>query len=233
MPWVRHWRRSDSPSTWQPRSSWAAPLRRYAIPVVGTIVLLTAAAPFAGANAGVAVWGAVAFAVAWLRVNRIPFSARTIAWTAGLVVLLVAALAAVDLLASGGGTHIGRFFAGFGQDGSGALELVRRKALNNIGYVTQTPYAWLALAIAAGLALERFVAPRPLAHTLERSPGYAGALVGVLAGSVVALLTEDSGVVMPALMLLAGAVPGLCLAVPRADEDRIVSPEPEQTVLDH
>ncbi len=72
--------------------------------------------------------------------------------------------------ASGGGTHIGRFFAGFGQDGSGAWELVRRKALNNIGYVTQTPYAWLALAIAAGLALERFVAPRPLARTLERFP---------------------------------------------------------------
>jgi hypothetical protein len=195
------------------RRRWAPTLRRYAIPVVGVIVLITAAAPFAGANAGVAVWGAVAFAVAWLRMNRIPFTARTMAWTGVVVVALVGALAAVDLLGIGGGTHIGRFFLQVAQGGSGAGELVRRKALNNLSYVTQTPYSWLALTIALALGLERIVRPRPLATASAGFPAYSAALIGVVAGSVVALLTEDSGVVMPALMLLAGALPGLYLAL--------------------
>jgi hypothetical protein len=196
-------------------SRWAVPMRHYAIPAAGAVLLVTAAAPFAGANAGVAVWGAVALVVAWLRVNRIPLSARTVAWTAAVIVLLVGALAAVELLGIGGGTHIGRFFSTIGQDRSGAWELIRRKALNNVGYVTQTPYSFLAVAIAAGLALERFVAPKPLARALSTYPGYAGALVGVIAGSIIAMMTEDSGVVMPALMLLAGALPGLYLAISR------------------
>jgi len=113
----------------------------------------------------------------------------------------------------GGGTHIGRFIIEFSQGGSGAWELIRRKALNNVGYVTQTPYSWLALALALALAVERFVKPKPLLAALERYPAYSGALTGVLVGSVVAMLTEDSGVVMPALMLLAGAMPALYLAL--------------------
>ena len=201
-------------------SRWAAIVRRWSIPAAGAVLLVTAAAPFAGANAGVAVWGAVAFAVAWVRINRVPLSLRTFAWMAAIVVALVGVLAALDLLGPGGGTHIGRFFAEFGQGGTGAWELVRRKALNNLGYVTQTPYSWLALAIALGLAVERYVAPRPLLGAMERYPGYAGALAGVIAGSIVALLTEDSGVVMPALMLLSGALPALYLAMaPARRED--------------
>ena len=205
---------------------WARTLRRYAIPVAGAIVLVTAAAPFAGANAGVAVWGAIAFAVAWLRMNRIPFTARTVAWIVAAVMVLVGALAAVDLLGVGGGTHIGRFFLQLAQGGSGAMELVRRKALNNLGYVTQTPYSWLALTIALALGLERFVRPRPLTTALAGFPAYSAALIGVVAGSIVALLTEDSGVVMPALMLLAGALPGLYLAL-REPPDIAADPIPD------
>jgi hypothetical protein len=192
---------------------WVPALRRYAIPVLGTIVLITAAAPFAGANAGVAVWGFVAFAVAWLRINRIPISVRTIAWTIGAVVLLVAALAATDLVGVGGGTHIGRFIVEFVHGGSGAWELIRRKAVNNLSYLTQTPYSWLALAMAVALILEGYVRPKPLVAMLETYPAYAGALAGVIVGSVVAMLTEDSGVVMPALMLTVGAMPALYLAL--------------------
>ena len=119
--------------------------------------------------------------------------------------------------------------------------MVSRKALNNVGYVTQTPYSWLALAIAAALAIEWWVRPRPLVAALKRSPAYAGALLGILAGAVVALLTEDSGVVMPALMLLAGALPALHLALERdrrglgrlaaaAEEPRIPSLDPDVTL---
>jgi hypothetical protein len=195
------------------RTRWATVLRRYGIPVIGGIVLITAAAPFAGANAGVAVWGFAAFAVAWLRINRIPISPRTIAWTTAAVIALVALLAAIDLLGIGGGTHIGRFLVQATQGGPGVWELVRRKALNNVGYLTQTPYSWLALAMMLALLVERFARPRPLATALDRHPGYAAVLAGVIVGSVFALLTEDSGVVMPALMLLSGAGQALYLSL--------------------
>ena len=71
--------RGPSPrSGWPPTSLPAAAGRdccaASAFPVVGAVVLVTAAAPFAGANAGVAIWGVVAFAVAWLRINRIRFT---------------------------------------------------------------------------------------------------------------------------------------------------------------
>lgn len=192
---------------------WAAPLRRYALPLAGAAVLVTAAAPFAGANAGVAVWGFFAFAAAWLRVNEVRFTPRTVGLTVAAMLLLVAALAAVDILGGGGGTHIGRFFLEAGREGSGAWELVRRKALNNLDYLSQTPYSWLAAAIVLAAGAERFARPRPLASALERVPAYRGALVGVIVGGFFALITEDSGIVMPALMLLAGALPAMYLAL--------------------
>ena len=196
-------------------SRWEGVLRRFGIPAVGAVVLVTAAAPFAGANAGVAVWGVIAFAVAWLRINRVRFSVRSVLLLTGAVAAFVAIVVLLDAVGGDGGTHIGRFFAGFAGGGSGVWEMVSRKALNNVRYVTQTPYSWLALAIAAALAVGWWVRPRPLRPALEHSPAYAGALLGILAGAVVALLTEDSGIVMPALMLLAGAMPALHLALGR------------------
>ena len=182
--------------------------------MVGAIVLVTAAAPFAGANAGVAVWGAIAFAVAWLRMNRIPLTARTVAWTGAVVVLLVGALAAVDLLGSrrrnahravlppAGAGWIGRCGAGAAQ---GAQQPRLRDADARIrGWRSPSRWPW---ASRDWSARDRSRA------ALSGFPAYAGALVGVVVGSVVALLTEDSGVVMPALMLLTGALPALYLAL--------------------
>ena len=45
-----------------------------------------------------------------------------------------------------------------------------------------------------------------------------GALLGVLVGAVFALLTEDSGVVMPALMLFSAGLPALYLALGRESQ---------------
>lgn len=199
----------------------ALPLRRFGIPVVGAVALFTAASPTLGANAGVAVWGLVAFAVAWFSANRVRFTWKTVAATLLGIALLVGALVAIDLArGSGGETHLGRFFSEITSGSFGEVwELVRRKAINAWNYLPQTPYTWLALAFAAALALVRWVRPRPLVSALAERPAYAGALLGVVVGSVVALFTEDSGTVMPALMLLAGATPALYLALLPARKD--------------
>ena len=114
----------------------------------------------------------------------------------------------IDLAGGSAETHLGRFFSDFTTgNSSAASQLIVRKALNNYNYVSQTPYTWLAIAIAGALAALRWLGDRPLVQTLTERPGAAAALLGVIVGGVAALLTEDSGIVMPALMLFAGAMP--------------------------
>ena len=190
-------------------------LRRFGVPAVGAIVLVTAAAPFAGANAGVAVWGIVAYAVAWSAMNGVRFRWRSALLTALAVVLAVAAFVGIDLATSRGNeTHLARFATGILRGDMGAtLELISRKLANNVGYLWETPYTLLFAGFAAMLALLWFDRRRDLTRALTGTPAYAGALLGVAIGGLVAMATEDSGVAMPALMLLAGATPAFLLAL--------------------
>jgi hypothetical protein len=199
---------------WAAGGRWAKMMQFGLLPVVGAVVLVTLAAPFAGANAGVAVWGVVAFAVAWMRVNHLRLSPKRLGILALGIVVLIAAFVALDALRGSGETHLARFFGGAASgDLSGVWQLVYRKALNNYNYIPKTAYTWLAVGIAAALGMVAFVGRKPLGRALHDRPGLSAALVGVLAGSVAALLTEDSGIVMPALMLFAGAMPALYVAL--------------------
>jgi hypothetical protein len=156
----------------------------------------------------------VAFGVAWARVNRLRLSWRTVAALTGTIVVLVATLVAIDVMSGAAETHLGHFFTDFATGNfSAASDLVVRKALNSLAYSQQTPYTWLAVAIAGALAATWWFGRRPLAVALATRPGVAGALLGVVIGGVVAMLTEDSGIVMPALMLFAGALPVLYLSL--------------------
>ena len=189
-------------------------LTRFGLPLVGAVVLVTAAAPFAGANAGVAVWGLIAFAAAWPAMNGVRFTWRAAALTAVGVIAVVAAFSAIDLMRGGGGTHLARFAGEVLHGDVGALrELVWRKLENNLAYLPQTPYTWLAATMALALGVLWFAGRRPLVRTLAAVPTYAAAVLGVLVGSLAAWATEDSGIVMPALMLFAGAAPALMLAL--------------------
>lgn len=195
-------------------TEWAPILRVGLMPIVGAVALWTIASPSLGANAGAAIWGVVAFGIAWLAVNRLRANWKAVAGLTAVVVIAVAAIAVTDMSRVVGQTHIGRFFASlFGGDFASVNTLVVRKALNNYNYLPQTPYTWLAVAIVAGLAAIWRIGDQPLARALASRQGVAGALIGVLAGGVVAAFTEDSGVVMPALMLLAGALPAFSLAL--------------------
>ena len=193
---------------------FARPLRLALMPAVGFTVLATAAAPFAGANAGVAVWGLIAFAVAWLRINRIRITWKSALGILAAIVLVVGAFVALDMARGAGGTHLARFFGeAAGGNMTAVCQLIYRKAVNNYDFLLQTPYTWLALGLASTLAVVWWVRPRPLVVALEQRSGMRGALAGVLVGSVFALLTEDSGITMPALMLFPAVLSALYLAL--------------------
>ena len=191
-------------------------IRRLGTPALGLLVLATAAAPALGANAGVAIWGVLAFTAAWAYANGVRVTWRLAAVVLLAIVVIVSAFALIDMAgAAGGETHLGRFVATAIGGGPGTIwELVYRKAANNIGYLTQTPYSWMALAIGAVLGWAYFAGDRPLAFALAGRRSLAAAVLGCVVGGAAALLTEDSGIVMPALILLAGALPALYLALP-------------------
>jgi hypothetical protein len=196
-------------------SRWQVLARRWAMPVVGVVVLVTAAGPFAGANAGVAVWGVVAFAIAWAAMNRIKLRLRTVALTLALVAAAVAIFAAMDLkTAAGGTTHLARFAGGIlSGDMAATRELVSRKLANNLGLFLATRYTLLFLGLVLVWIPLRPRSTSRFRAALATAPALLGALLGVFVGGLVALVTEDSSSVMPALMWFAALVPTLVVAL--------------------
>ena len=63
-----------------PESRWTALGKLYGIPLLGIVVVSTAAAPFWGANIGVAIWGVVGFGLAWVLMNGRHVSGKTVLW---------------------------------------------------------------------------------------------------------------------------------------------------------
>lgn len=196
-------------------SQGAVLVRRWAIPVVGTAVLFTAAAPFAGANAGVAVWGVVAYAAGWAGLNGIRPTLRTALITVALVAAAVVGFVAIDLFASGaGGTHLGKFALGILHGDLAATgQIVGRKLANNLGYFVATPYTLLFLALGGVYWLIRPQSSSRLRAALEPFSALRGVLLGAFLGGLLALVTEDSSSVMPALLWFAALMPTLLAAL--------------------
>lgn len=187
---------------------WVEPARRWGFPLAAAACVVTAAAPFLGANIGVAVWGTFALGLTWWGMLGRRTTWRTVVVLALVVVIVVAAFAALDTLgAASSRTHLGRAVLTTERGGAAPfVTLLARKAATNVRTLFSTHFSWLFLALAGALAYVRW-RPRGSMHDmLVERPSFAAALTGALAGGVIAFFTEDSGIVVPALLLLFPAV---------------------------
>jgi hypothetical protein len=186
-----------------PDSPASEKMRGWGIAVLGVLFVAVAAAPFLGANVGVAIWGTTGFAVAWLLFSGRAITAKRVAVTAMLVVVVIAAFSAFDLFGSGEQTHLGRALSGAGQGGLGTLwTIVARKADANARVLSTTGLTWI-LAAVVGLAV--FARWRPGSDwpaLMASNPHFAKAVAAVSVAGVVAFFSEDSGIAIPALMAL-------------------------------
>lgn len=205
-------------------TTWAAPVRRYALPIIGALVVLTAAAPAIGANVGVVAWGTAAFVVAWALMNGRALTWRTFAFIGASVVVLVAALSLLDIGgAPVGQTHLARALTASGQEGLSPLwAIVSRKALLSARIFASTSWSYLLVAVLAFLAYVRWRPQGGFKTIFGENPHFAAALAACLFGSAASMVTEDSGIVMPALMVLYVGVGVLYLMLEReaSAEDR-------------
>jgi hypothetical protein len=102
----------------------------------------------------------------------------------------------------GGGpqTHLGRAIGSAEQGGWVELwNIVARKAETNMRVLTHTNWAYILVATLAFLGFMRWRPQGDFAETLSENPNFADAITVSLVAGLVAYLTEDSGIVIPAL----------------------------------
>lgn len=197
---------------------WIGTVKRWGVPVLGAAMVVTSAAPMFGANVGVAIWGTVGYGVFWALVN----GKKVLSWKTALVVLvlvvvLIAALSAIDLLGNPGQeTHLGKALQSAGVGGVGPLwTIVLRKADTNLRVLTRTNWTYLLVGIMGTLIYLRWKPRGEFKAMLERWPGYSAAITASLVAGTVAYFTEDSGIIIPALIILYVGVGALYLIMVR------------------
>ncbi|MHB9003529.1 MAG: hypothetical protein ACYC6C_05635 [Coriobacteriia bacterium] len=178
--------------------------RRWLLPAIGLLAVVTSAAPFMGANVGVAAWGIVGFAIAWALMNGHRVSWKLAFASLFIVILLVAVFSYVDLAGdSGRQTHLGRAWQSAGEGGPGELWLiVQRKAETNLRVLMHTNWSFILIGMLGFIGFMRWHPRGEFARTLEQNPHYSAAMAAALLGGLAAYFTEDSGIVIPALIML-------------------------------
>lgn len=200
--------------TWRD-AAWVPVLRRWGWVVLGAVVTLTAAAPFFGANVGAVAWMTVGFTVAWLMLNgRRVWTWRNAILLVVVIALVVAGLSVVDLVGGAGkSTHLGRAVSAAGGEGGLAsiAALVARKAETNLRVLGRTNWTWLLVAVLLLLGYMRWRPRGEFAAMLRRHPAFSAVLGAALFAGIVGNFTEDSGVIIPALIMLPVGVTALYL----------------------
>jgi hypothetical protein len=173
--------------------------------IVGVPAVLVAVLPVLGANAGVAAWGTAGFVVAYVYARGRALGVKDVLGAAAVGVAVLGVSAIVDA-GSDGPSHLGRLLGGQ----TDVLGLIERKVALNLGILTATPIVVL-LPIALGAIAYLLVRPRgPLGAMVARERGLAAAVAGGVAAAVLAVVTEDSGVAVSALVMM---MPACALAV--------------------
>ncbi|MDY0340613.1 MAG: hypothetical protein RBS17_05325 [Coriobacteriia bacterium] len=183
--------------------SWVGLLRSWGPVLIGTAIVVITAAPFLGTNIAVIAWGTAAFGIMWLYLTGRKMTPGWFLLGVAIVVALVAAFSLYDLAGSGTQTHLGRAWES--AESGGMIELWRivvRKAETNLRVLRATNWSILMVAILAFLAYMRWRPHGIFAETLEAYPAFAIAMSAALWGSLVGYFTEDSGIVIPALVML-------------------------------
>ena len=167
------------------------------------LIMLVCAAPWWGANVGVAIWATVGFAVLFMLLNNLRITWKSVALMLLAVVLIVGVFIVIDRFGSAGQTHLARAVESAEQGGLAPLvEIVVRKIQTNLRVLTVSLWGIVFVAVIGFLAFWRSRPTPELAHTLTENPFFASGMTALLVAGIVAFFSEDSGIVLPAIMVL-------------------------------
>jgi len=80
--------------------------------------------------------------------------------------------------------------------------IVARKAETNFRVLTGTSWAWVLVGGLGLLGFARFGRPCEYDELTTANPGFAAAVTATLVAGALALVTEDSGIVIPSLIMI-------------------------------
>ncbi len=185
-------------------ASWVRGAGLWGLPVLGLVVTWVGAAPNFGANIAVAIWAVVGFAAMWIIYNKIRIDWRIVVASVLVMVMLIAVFTLIDMRAEAGSrSHLVRAWESMAKGGVSELWLIIvRKAETNIRVLTHTNWSYLLIAVLAFLGFMRWRPHGDFAATLAENPGYSAGMAACLIGGLAAYLTEDSGIVLPALIMI-------------------------------
>ena len=189
--------------TWYRSSRIAGPLRAWLFPLGSIIVIFVIAAPWFGANFGVLIWGIVGAFVAWRHFNH-----KHVTIVQVIVAIVISGLIALVVLALdtslNSGSHMGSqidFSAGgIIEQIAGMFATVFEYGIDTIVY---NPV--LTILFIAAFALVIYLDRKQPGHYEEfwRShQSFHGAFRALILTGIIMLLIEDSGIYMPALLLI-------------------------------
>ena len=195
------------------------------VAAIGAVAVLTDGAPRFGADVG----GVIALVPAF-GLLALAAAGRRPTWRAALVAAGVAAgalalFAAIDLARRPGSrTHLGRFASDL--LGGSADETLRRKWDANLALLTRNAATLLVVPVAAGFSVVlaragRLAGTAGLARALRRLPLLRDGLWACVVAAGLGLVANDSGVVVPAVIMFL-AVPAGVLA---ATDPVLASPD--------
>ena len=200
--------------------------RRFLLPFIALYffaALLLIIAPGGGANFGGTVTALVAFLVTLAVLAKIkPGWRSSLAVLTGLAIIAGIAIYFNLRVPEGDQSHLGRTLALMEQDGFQTLrDVASRKASMNIRLFRYSQWSRAFLAFLSVLAV-LFFRPYGVLRDLRRLyPQLAAGFLGIIAGSITAMLTNDSGVVAAATTLLYAGVPIILLASRRVEENTV------------
>jgi hypothetical protein len=182
------------------------PLRVAAVVGVGLVAVVIDGAPQLGSDVGGVLSLVPAFALLTWAVAGRRIRVRTVLLAALAAVAVIVLFAAIDLArAPESRTHLGRFASDLLNGRAG--ETLSRKAASNWALLTRNLATLLVVPTMAVLALvvaraDRWAATAPLGRALREQPGLRAGLGAAVVTGTLGFAVNDSGVVVPAVMML-------------------------------
>lgn len=189
--------------------------RRIEIFTVAVFVITTLimGAPQLGSKVGGTIVGVAAFLFTYLQLKGVKVRFKQLAAIGGGVALILVMLAVLDMHRSiEVQSHLGRFANNILAGGWPVIwDMGRRKLGMNIRLIRYTIWSRFFLITLAALAVS-FYRPVGLMEKVRNSYPYIfKGLLGILVGSAVALVFNDSGIVAAATMMIFGMAPMIYL----------------------
>ena len=189
--------------TRSPHSRITAMLKKWLYPVLSILVMAVIAAPWWGANFGVLIWGSVGIYISWRLLCGAHLRKRELA----AAICLAGALAFFVLVADtsfNGESHMGGQINFSGSDWLSQLETIfsdmAQMSFNTLVY--SPPLTVIFFLLIVVLIVLYFRQPGTYKKFWQENMPFLGTSKALLVSAILMLFIEDSGILMPALLIL-------------------------------